>query len=85
MRMQQARTGMAVYRPPEKTTAESANFRPFGVTTKTTKPKIIKLPMRAQSELCILKRRLLAGYGARRFTPEFVRECFMEFPDLVSA
>jgi len=43
------------------------------------------LPERAQHELRAIKRRLIEGYHAEVYRPEFVRQCFNDFPDLVSA
>ena len=85
MRAESARTGKAIYRPPQREKVGCANIRPSGAVTRSASNKRIKLPKRAQTELRALKRRLLAGYGARQFRPEFVKLCFMEFPALVSA
>ena len=85
METQSARAGEAVYRPPEIQRAGCANIRPFGGTTKADIQKVIKLPKRAQRDLRYLKRRLIAGYCASRYTLEFVHGCFMEFPALVKA
>jgi hypothetical protein len=84
MHTQIARTGRAAYRPPiDEKKPGCGNIRAFGNTSEQRKH--IKLPKRAQIQLRYLKRRLIAGYGASRYTLEFVRECFMEFPALVKA